>query len=519
MFCSKCGTRVADDDYACYMCGARLNNNVRSALDILREEEARENKRKEQISTEPYEASEPVFINDDPIEATVREMFENGAASFETENNEDIEYMHSLIGDRDKKVERESRSRVPLVVGIPLVVLAAAAGGVFLWLKRPEKIIDEAVQTEDIQMVSELYDKLPDEEQKEEIKVSMIGRARELRDQYLNEEITYDEVMAEFDLLKDNVFDDSAEFEEMTEQIERINTSRLAFEKAERSFARAKYPDAIDSYREVIMEDEKYYERAQEGINNCNEAVLLLVKGTWRYEYDAHREVQQYVKEKGFDIDLSKMKIPINFLFELKDDSSIEVSVDYDALNEYIDKVLDLAVETMSKGASEAIPGNADLSAILKGMYNSSGIKDNIKEQLNIQGALDNLLKEAGVDKIDSYRVEDGHLYIGTACMDVSVEDTTMTLTSKDSEALAVGQYKMPYPIKMEKVEDKDNAVDETDEEASENKDTDSKNKSNGSKNSKTKTGEDNDKSDELKDDETEIGTKNKKTDRSTGKQ
>ena len=76
-------------------------------------------------------------------------------------------------------------------------------------------------------------------------------------------------------------------------------------------------------------------------------------------------------------------------------------------------------------------------------------MKDNIKEQLNIQEALDNLLKESGVDKIDSYRAQDGHLYIGTACMDVSYEEDTLILVSDDSEALAVGHYKMPYPIKM----------------------------------------------------------------------
>ena len=33
--------------------------------------------------------------------------------------------------------------------------------------------------------------------------------------------------------------------------------------------------------------------------------------------------------------------------------------------------------------------------------------------------------------------------------MDVSCEEDTLILVSDDSEALAVGHYKMPYPIKM----------------------------------------------------------------------
>ena len=462
MFCSKCGTKVADDDYACYMCGSRLHNNVRSALDILREEEEREREEAARKAEELRNAwrnrdTDEREFSEDPIEATVQEMFVSRAQEFEAESNEDLEYIHTLIGDGDERTVHERNSRVWLIVAAMIAVASLAVALTYLVLTRPSEEMEEAVKAQDIVKVSELYDKIPDEDKKEEIKVSMIGRVRELRDQYLNEGISYDEVMAEFDLLKDSVFDDSAEFDEINEQVERINDSRLAFDKAERSFEKGEYPDAVNAYKEVLEEDEKYYERAQEGIVKCNDAVLELVRGRWRYEYDARREVQQYVKEKGFDLDLSKMKIPINFLFDLKADGTIEVSVDYDALNEYIDKVLDLAVEAMGKGVEANLPGNADISAILKNMYSSSGMKDKVKEQLNIQEALDNLLKEAGVDKIDSYRAGDGHLYIGTACMDTELKEGTLTLTSEDSEALAVGHYKMPYPIKMQLVEKPEN--------------------------------------------------------------
>lgn len=462
MYCSKCGTKVADDDYACYMCGSRLNNNVRSALEILREEEAREAeeaaKRAEELKcswqqAEAFSVDNEVVISEDPIEATVREMFDKRASEFEAEDNEDLEYIHTLIGEREEAGRFAANNRVPVIAAVIIAAVGLMIAGVYLWLTKSAGETKEAVEATDTIQVSELNDKLPEEEKEEEIRVSMIERVRELRDMYLKEEVTYDEVISEFDVLKDNVFDDSAEFDEINEQINRINASRLTFEKAERAYGRGEYPDAVSEYREVLEEDEEYYKRAQEGIEKCNEAVLALVRGKWRYEYDARREVQQYVKEKGFDIDLSQMKIPIDFLFDLKADGSIEVSVDYDALNKYIDKVLDLAVETMGKGVEANIPGNPNLSALLKNMYNSTGLKDNIKEQLNIQEALDNLLKEAGVDKIDSYSAKDGHLYIGTACMDVSSDEETLTLTSQESEALAVGHYKMPYPIKMQLVE------------------------------------------------------------------
>lgn len=463
MFCSKCGTRVADDDYACYMCGSRLNNNVRSALEILLEEEERaaalEAQRAEELKQAWKRAHEErnrkeTIISDDPIEATVRDMFAQNKSEFEAEDNEDIEYIHTLIGESAERGYSEKKNRLPLIVTGAVSLVAVIVVAVFLFKDRPaEETPEEAAVIRDIDREEGIIEKPPVEVKEEEVKVSMIGRVRELRDMYLNEEAAYDEVAAEFVELKDNVFDDIEEFNEINEQIERINASRLVFEKAERSYERGEYPDAVSEYKEVLEEDEKYYTRASEGIEKCNEAVRRMVEGKWRYEYDARKEVGQYVKEKGFDLDLSKMKIPIYFLFDLKADGSIKVTVDYDALNEYIDKVLDLAVEAMAGGVETNLPGNSDITALLKNMYSSSGMKDKIKEQLNIQEALDNLLKESGVDKIDSFTVEDGHLYIGTACMDVSFEEETLTLSSETSEALAVGHYKMPYPIKMQLVE------------------------------------------------------------------
>ncbi|MBR5407673.1 MAG: hypothetical protein IK111_08525 [Lachnospiraceae bacterium] len=360
------------------------------------------------------------------------------------------------MSDLNKKEKKRG-----IRIALPIILLAAVAvaGGLYLWRNMSGKAINEAIENEDIESVTELYDRISDEDKKEEVRVSMIERARELRDAYIAEEATYDEVMDEFALLKDNVLDDSEEFEEINEQIERIDISRRSYKKGQKEYDKARYAEAVKCYKEVISEDEKYYKLAAEGIDECNEAVKDMVEGTWSYEYDAHVEVEQYVKQKGFDVDLSKMKIPIVFLFKLDREGSIDVSVDYDALNEYIDKVLDLAVDAMSKGIEKEglnIPG---LSGMLKQVTQATGIKDKVKKELNIQAELDRLLKDSGLDKFDSFRVEDGHLYIGTACIDVSLNDDELTLTSEGSSALGVGSYKMPYPIRMTRREDKDETV------------------------------------------------------------
>ncbi len=359
------------------------------------------------------------------------------------------------MSDPNKKEKKRG-----IRIAIPIILLAAVvvAGGLCLWRYMSDRALNEAMESEDIEAVTEIYDRIS-EEDKEEVRESMIGRARELRDAYIAEEVTYDEVMDEFSLLKDNVLDDSEEFEEINEQIERIDRSRRSYNKAVKEYDKARFAEAVEYYKEVISEDEKYFKLAEEGIEACNEGVKDMIEGTWAYEYDAHAEVEQYVKAKGFDVDLSKMRIPIVFLFKLDREGNIDVSVDYDALNEYIDKVLELAVEAVSKGIEKEglkIPG---LSGMLKQVTEATGVKEKVKKELNIQAELDRLMTDSGLDKFDSYRVEDGHLYIGTACMDVSVKDDDLTLNSEGSSALGVGSYKMPYPIKMKKREDKEDTV------------------------------------------------------------
>lgn len=497
MFCPKCGTRVADDDYACYMCGSRLNNNVRSALDILIEkdkERLREGKnlyeweKADSVSAGNKAVPSAYTVSgqaasDDPIEATVREMFEqrdkavgrDTAGTFSegspdgSGQTESKEYADERIpaasyrpdtytetytadtGDSGKK------GKLPLAVGIILILIAAGFGAWYILVERPSDKIDEAIETEDIVTVTELYEKLPTEEKKEEVKVSMIERARKLCDDYIREEITYDEVMTEYDALAGNVLEDSAEFEELSARIERINDSRRAFDRAEKSFMHGKYSEAIDGYKEVIEEDERYYSRARENILKCNAAVADQLVGMWAYEYDAHKEVEEFIKAKGFTVDLSKMKIPIVFRFDIKEDETINVSVDYDALDEYVDKILDLAVDAVNNGLGVEGLTDSEVSNWIKYMYGASGIKDSIKKQLNFREALDTLLKNAGMDKPVPYRVEDGRLYIGETGMDAVIEEDVLTLTSEDGSSLVMGNYEMTFPVKMKR-----RAVDDT---------------------------------------------------------
>ncbi len=446
MFCSKCGTRVADDDYACYMCGARLNNNTRSALEVLLENEARMD------SLDKQEERTGEDVPDDPIEATVRDMFEKRAGEYREDSNEDVEYMQKLLEEAPGK----KKTGKPLIVAVLVVVAALAVGGIYLWNKGRNcggEELFEPIAIENIEPVAELLDKIPSEEKKEEVKqeekISQIARVRELRDGYMNDEVTYDEVMEEFEVLKDKVYDDADEFDTISEYIERIETSREGFRRAERDFDKGNYAEAYAGYGEVLREDEVYHKKAEERRDDCNKAVQKLVEGKWSYEYDARAEVEQYVKSKGFNVDLSKMKIPIVFLFDLKSDGSIDVSIDYDALEEYIDKILDLAVDTVNNGLESGGIVTPGVSSWLKDMYGKTGIKDKIKKELDLRGTLDSMMTESGIDGIDSYSVKDCRLFIGTAGMDVRVKNDMLTLTSEGNSALAVGSYKMPYPIKM----------------------------------------------------------------------
>ena len=145
------------------------------------------------------------------------------------------------------------------------------------------------------------------------------------------------------------------------------------------------------------------------------------------------------------------MKVPITFIFKLSENGDIEVSVDRAALNEYIDRILDLAVDAMSKGIGIQGTAGEQVSDLLKYMYGATGLKESVKKELNIEQALDNIIKDSGIDQISSYNVSDARLYINNTCMDVETDGTTLKLTSDEKEALPVGNYEMPFPIKMER--------------------------------------------------------------------
>ena len=146
MYCSKCGTKVADDDYACYMCGSRLHNNVRSALDILREQEAEEAAVRAAELKQAWQNADRdgVVIADDPIEATVQEIFAGRASEFAAEDNEDLEYIHTLIGDRDEGRIKEKKNRALITAVIVIAVAALAVTGTYLILTRHSDKAGEA---------------------------------------------------------------------------------------------------------------------------------------------------------------------------------------------------------------------------------------------------------------------------------------------------------------------------------------------------------------------------------------
>ena len=174
--------------------------------------------------------------------------------------------------------------------------------------------------------------------------------------------------------------------------------------------------------------------------------------------------------------------------------------MDYDALNEYVDKILDLAVDAVNNGLGVEGLTDSEVSNWIKYMYGASGIKDSIKKQLNFREALDTLLRNAGMDKPIPYRVEDGRLYIGETGMDVMIEEDVLTLTSEDGSSLIMGNYEMAFPVKMKR-----RAADDTESpETTGNKTENTSGKDTGSK---TQVKTDNTEQEDRKQDQTDGKT------------
>lgn len=102
-------------------------------------------------------------------------------------------------------------------------------------------------------------------------------------DDYINDVISYDEIIVDFEnfniinsyLLNEFTLKNT---EDSRKTIEELHKSRLLFEEAEELFDKKSYQNAEENYSGVIKQDEKYYQLAQNRLKEIDELKLSYIK-------------------------------------------------------------------------------------------------------------------------------------------------------------------------------------------------------------------------------------------------
>lgn len=144
--------------------------------------------------------------------------------------------------------------------------------------------VNKAIESKDVATVAQYYGSLK-EEDKAEVTDKVRLYCQELSVSYTDEQVDYETVKANFDILASEVMNGNEAFANMQESVEILHTSREAFKSAEELFAAKDFEKALAEYEKVIVTD-KNYDAAQEKLNECKVAILPELEGKWTNTVD-----------------------------------------------------------------------------------------------------------------------------------------------------------------------------------------------------------------------------------------
>ena len=274
------------------------------------------------------------------------------------------------------KPEKKKKGKAGVVIAIILIVLLLAGGAAaayFFIFASPAKKISKAIEAGNMETVTELYEKVNSEKDKDQIKSELLTYVQTLEDNYLAEEITYEDAIRTMEDLRDVVFTDG-EIEDIMHMVSKIHDSRENFAKAEKLAATGTwkdYYDAIGYYEEVVSDDSLYYDKAQDAIANCKTECISA----------AEAEADGYIADGDYDA-------AVSFLEDAYYDTGY---------NELYDK-MDQVKADMKDALLEKAIENAKAEVAAGNYTEARSIINNAKEDYGYDSRFDDILAGIPVD-------------------------------------------------------------------------------------------------------------------------
>ena len=274
------------------------------------------------------------------------------------------------------KPEKKKKGKAGVVIAIILIVLLLAGGvaaAYFFIFASPAKKISKAIEAGNMETVTELYEKVNSEKDKDQIKSELLTYVQTLEDNYLAEEITYEDAIRTMEDLRDVVFTDG-EIEDIMHMVSKIHDSRENFAKAEELAATGTwkdYYDAIGYYEKVVSDDTLYYDKAQDAIANCKTECISA----------AEAEADGYIADGDYDA-------AVSFLEDAYYDTGY---------NELYDK-MDQVKADMKDALLEKAIENAKAEVAAGNYTEARNIINNAKEDYGYDSRFDDILAGIPVD-------------------------------------------------------------------------------------------------------------------------
>lgn len=297
----------------------------------------------------------------------------------------------------------KKKGKAGIIVLIIILVLLLAGGGVlaFLFLNRPIGKINKALEAGDITTAVELYENLSNDKDKAEVSERLLIYAEEARDNYLSEDIDYEEALDILSLLADARLETDDEIDSILAFVNRIYASRESYAAAEAYRANGEYAMALESYDDVIADDTRYYDKAQTAIeevkkelisSTIDEAYALMNSGDYQAAMDLLTEVNLSIPGGGSS-ELTDAYLTVqaaaqdNIIHDVIEDANIAI-----AEGRYSE------AREMLEDALAAYPDNADLQNAIAGLVSDGALVGTWVLEYDIQSMI---VEELGEDFAD----------------------------------------------------------------------------------------------------------------------
>ncbi len=264
---------------------------------------------------------------------------------------------------------KKKKGKAGIIIFFVIFLVLVLAGGVvfFLWMNRPAKKIASAFAAGDVNTAIELYEKVGNKNDLEDIMEQAESYARSLVIDYVKESKGADYRTVNDALLKlaDSILYGNEEIENMIYEVNFYEDSRESFRTAEQYKQDGNYADAIKHYSWVTEDDSAYYALAEAAIEESSDLL----------REDAIIKANNYAAEGNYEEALNILDEAMSVLYEYDGelyDTAVQITNDHeefiveDALlsaNEAIAQERHADALKILNEALESYPDNTDLIA------------------------------------------------------------------------------------------------------------------------------------------------------------